>query len=121
MAKMHGKKRVSQASKHYINGWWYTDYEVGHVLWQCRKSLPLTAPRAMQQGYVNAAKEQDLSNVASMRHKERAGLFTFLPQYHGMSVRSGNPLRYGQQSRYPVRRARAQQERAILSQGGEVA
>ena len=121
MAKMHGKKRVSGASKHYINGWWYTDYEVGHLLWQCRKPLPMTASRAMQQGYVNGAKEQDLSLVASMRHQERAGRFEFLPKYHGMSAFSGNPLRYGQKGRYLVGKARRHQERAMMAQNEDIA
>lgn len=121
MSKSHGGKRVSKASKHYVNGWWYTDYEIGHVLYQCRKPLPITAPRAMQQGYVNAAKEQDLSMIASMRHAERQGRFQFLPKHSQLSWQSGNALNYGQKSRYPVTRARAQQRRALVSQGQEVA
>jgi len=117
MAKMYGKKRTSTACKHYINGHYYTDYEVGHMLWQCKRSLPLTAPRNMQQGYVNAAKEQDMSLVASMRHAERKGLFIFLPKYEWhMSYQSGHELSWGQKGRYLVKRARVQQDRCISAQ-----
>ena len=118
MAKMYGKKSTSKACKHYINGHYYTDYEIGHILWQCGQELPITAPRNMQQGYVKAAKEQDHALVASMKHAERQGTFQFLPKYrHVLSYTTGNPLRYGQESRYPVRKARAGVERAVSSTG----
>jgi hypothetical protein len=95
---------------------YYSDYELGHVYWVTEKPLPLDASLPMQQGYVKAAKEQDMSEVAHLRTMYRRGLWEPLPKYRYMVTgirqydyqyltRADAPLKRGQAGRVVVKRA----------------
>ena len=85
-----------------------SDYDLGWDLWYTHKPLPLNASKAMQQGYVRAAKSADKCLLASMRTHCRRGMFTFLSGYEHLLPDSGKPLSTGCESRYAVRVARAE-------------
>ena len=103
--------RVNRSRPYKVGNRMLSDYDVGWDLWYTRKPLPLNAPRAMQQGYVKAAKSSDASTMASARTHARRGMFVFLPGYEYLAADSGKPLSSGCESRYAVRVARAEIDR----------
>jgi len=99
--------RVNRSRPHKVGNRYLSDYDLGWDLWYAGKTLHLGAALATQQGFVKAAKCTDASVMASMRHYERRGLFQFLPNWSHLSAWSGNSLACGNESRLPVRTARA--------------
>lgn len=96
-----------------------TEYEFGHRLWQAHEPLPLTASRALRQGYVKGAREQYRAELATMREQHRRSLFEFLPQFHACADWR-KPLKTGENNSYWVRIARAQAYVSAQFQGEEV-
>lgn len=101
-------KRVNNSRPYRLGSRSLSDYDLGWDLWLTRKPLPLDATRNMQQGYVNAAKSADKFLVSCMREQARRGLFAFLDKYSHLAPDSGKPLKCGAESRYSVRKARAE-------------
>ena len=97
----------ARASRTKVGNVWKGDYDVGFDLWYTQKPLPLGASLAMQHGYVKAAKQQDKCVLATMRLRERQGLFQFLDRFAHLSWKAGTNLGCGQESRLLVRTARA--------------
>jgi len=100
--------RVNRSRPHRMGSRSLSDYDMGWDLWLTLKALPLDSTRNMQQGYVNAAKSQDKFLLSCMRERARKGTFVFLDKYAHLMPDSGTPLKCGQESRYLVRRARAE-------------
>jgi hypothetical protein len=126
MAKLYRKKRVTTGYSNRLEGCeqWFSNYEVGHILYQARLALPADAPLHMQQGYAKAAKEQDEVWVTDFRRLYRLGRVEPLPQYAYM-VRGITPFifagkaevsrKVGQRQRLPhVQRLHAAEVRKRL-------
>ena len=101
-------RRPNRSRPHRMGSRSLSDYDLGWDLWITRKPLPCDATRNMQQGYVNAAKSADKFLVSVMREQCRRGLFVFLERFEHLAPDSGKSLSSGQESRYLVRRARAE-------------
>ena len=99
--------RVNRSRPWKVGNRMLSDYDLGFDLWYTRRPLPLNASLAMQQGYVNAAKNTDKLLLVSMKGQCRRGMFIFLGKYAHLAPDSGKPLSCGQESRLDVRRARA--------------
>ena len=97
----------AKAGRTKVGNVWKGDYDLGFDLWYTQKTLPLGASIAMQHGYVKAAKQQDKCVLATMRLRERQGLFKFLDRFEHLSWKAGTDLSCGSESRHPVRTARA--------------
>ena len=99
--------RINRSRPHKVGNRMLSDYDLGFDLWYTRKPLPLNASPAMQQGFVNAAKNTDKLLLCSMKWQCRRGNFVFLGKYAHLEPNAGNPLAMGCESRLDVRRARA--------------
>ena len=108
----------AKAGRTKVGNVWKCDYDVGFDLWYTQKPLPLGASLAMQHGFVKAAKQQDKCVLATMRLRERQGLFVFLDRFQHLSWKAGTDLSCGQESRLLVRMARASVEQVKMAAQG---